>query len=73
MSPQRKSRRRDRRLHPAPGASRRTKNHLKRPDIEIMRYRGDWLLIGQWWENRLRPVAWLRANEVLVNNGKDGW
>jgi hypothetical protein len=46
---------------------------LKRPDIEIMRYRGDWLLIGQWWENRLRPVAWLRANEVLVNNGKDGW
>jgi len=64
--------RRYRVLEAAPGASRRTKNYLSRRDIEVVQYRGNFVLVGDWFDSRVRPLAWLPKSEVIVSKAKKG-
>ena len=64
--------RRYRVLEAAPGASRRTKNYLRRRDVEVVEYRGDRLLVGEWDDGRVHPLAWLPKSEVIVSKAKKG-
>lgn len=50
------------RLVAAPGASRRTKNYLKRRKVQVLKHRHNYVLLGE----HDRPLAWVPTDEVLI-------